>query len=177
MVTRDRHDDAKTLSCRSLPGSRDTRTLCGFTFLEMVVTLCLLVMILFFLWNLVVSSHHQMARAEDLVQFQNEATRVLDAAALAGFGFVRRNAPPKEGAAGTAAWEQWQRQVVGAPRPGTWIRSWQDATADQDAIQLWVEVKWENADRAGRRILYSTVLARLLVRPDASLDMEVPLEH
>lgn len=140
------------------------------------MALGLVVAILLPLWNMIASGHRQLARIEDLVQFQNVAVRLLDAAARESYSFVRANAPGAPGHA-TGPWQSWQSRVVGTVRPGTAVKAWQTRSSpgDRNALILWVEVSWESADSAGRRIVYSTRLGRLLVRPEASLETEVPL--
>ena len=145
----------------------------AFTLLEVAIAMCLVVAVLLPLWNMIGSSHRQLSRMEDLVQFQNEGARILDAAALKSFRFVRREAPLSPGAA-SPLWQAWQNGIVGQPRPGTRMTTWQEE-ASRNTTRLCVEVKWEAHDRSGRRIEYSTVLRRLLVRPEASLEREVSL--
>lgn len=148
--------------------SRRTR---GLTLVEIALAAVVLAVVLLAAVGLMVRSHRELARSEDLVHFQGEATRVAEELARADFRELVRTVPV-QGARPGAMWPAPLYELARNLPVHARIDGWLEPRGPHAAL-LTVEVRWSNQDAAGRGIQATARAHRLVVRHDASLDVPV----
>lgn len=155
---------------QSLKRARGAR---GLTLIEVALAAVVLAVVLMAAVGLMVRSHRELARSEDLVHFQGEATRVAEQLSRADFRDLVTTVPTPGGAP-SAVWPaplyQLARNLPAHARIDGWIER-----QGPHAVLLTIEVRWDNKDAAGRKIQATTRAHRLVVRHDVSLDVPVAM--